>query len=192
MRLVMDNLTFVISILKLILPKYLKTIIIKQNEITVTIHNKHVYNCLLFLKNNSLLNFDLLSDIYVTDYPDKNNRFVICYTLYSIKHNLRLFIKTSLKIEESVMSVSALFKSANWLERECWDLFGIFFTNHADLRRILTDYGFNGFPLRKDFPLTGYIELRYDDERNSIVYEPLELTQEFRNFETLTPWESIK
>ena len=122
----------------------------------------------------------------------KNNRFQVVYALLSVRYNSRIRINLFVDEFKQVPSVVSIFNSAGWLERETWDMFGIFFKNNKDLRRILTDYGFDGFPLRKDFPLSGYIELRYDDSLKRIVYEPLEITQEFRFFDFTSPWEQIK
>jgi NADH/F420H2 dehydrogenase subunit C len=142
------------------------------------------------LEKNSLTQFKVLNDICVVDYPEKSTRFELSYNLLSVKYNFRVFIKTF--TNSYIKSITGIYDSADWIERECWDMYGIFFLNHPDLRRILTDYGFEGFPLRKDFPLTGYIEVRYDDEKSSIVYEPLEMSQEYRLFNFNSPWEKIK
>lgn len=142
------------------------------------------------LEKHSLTQFKLLNDICVVDYPEKTNRFEVNYNLLSVKYNFRVFLKTF--VASHIQSLTSIYSSADWIERECWDMYGIFFINHPDLRRILTDYGFEGFPLRKDFPLTGYIEVRYDDEKSSIVYEPLEMSQEYRLFNFNSPWEKIK
>lgn len=149
-----------------------------------------------FLKKNTLFQFKILSDICVIDnLLNKNNsvnnsRFQIIYNLLSIKHSFRLFcIFCISELTPNVESINLLFKSSNWLEREAWDMFGIFFVNHQDLRRILTDYGFDGYPFRKDFPLSGYTELRYNDELSIVVYDTVELAQEFRFFDFSSPWE---
>lgn len=173
--------------------KFVKSIILKKkenNSIYITIKPTDLYETTKNLKNSSLTQFRLLNDICVVDYPEKTNRFELSYNLLSIKCNIRIFIKTY--TSAYIASLSSIFNSSNWIERECWDMFGIFFINHPDLRRILTDYGFEGFPLRKDFPLTGYIEIRYDDEKANIVYEPLEMSQEYRFFNFTSPWEKIK
>lgn len=145
-----------------------------------------------FFKKNLLLTLRGLYDIFVVDYPARLLRFELIYGFTSIYSGIRVFLKTHLSENISINSISNIFSSANWLERECWDLFGVFFANHTNLRRILTDYGFRGFPFRKDFPLTGYIEVRFDDSLFSIVYEPLEITQEFRVFNFKSPWESYE
>lgn len=151
---------------------------------------------LSFLKLHSKLLFLSLVDITVVDCLSLKKhsfggRFQLTYTLLTHYFKSRIIVTSFLKEEEDVSSISELFKASVWLEREVWDMFGIFFVNHPDLRRILTDYGFDGFPLRKDFPVTGYSEVRYDDSQKCLVYEPLELTQELRVFDTLSPWSSI-
>ena len=132
-----------------------------------------------------------LIDITAVDYPDRENRFTVVYNLLSVDLNSRIRLKTEVDGLTSIESVTALYPCAAWWEREVWDMFGIFFTNHPDLRRILTDYGFQGHPLRKDFPVTGYTEVRYDETEKRVIYEPLELSQEFRSFDFASPWESL-
>jgi len=173
--------------------KFIKALILKRNEnntLYLLAENANFYVLTSSLHHNSLTQFKVLNDVCIIDYPEKIDRFELNYNLLSVKYNFRIFIKHY--TSAYVASISTLFNSANWIERECWDMFGVFFTNHPDLRRILTDYGFEGFPLRKDFPLTGYIEIRYDDEKANIVYEPLELSQEYRLFNFTSPWEKIK
>ncbi|HIE20639.1 MAG TPA: NADH-quinone oxidoreductase subunit C, partial [Rhodospirillales bacterium] len=126
------------------------------------------------------------------DYPDRSPRFEVVYNLLSLAHNNRVRVKIRTDEETPVPSATGVFSAANWWEREVWDLYGIYFSEHPDLRRILTDYGFEGHPLRKDFPLTGYVELRYDDEQKRVVYEPVKLTQEYRDFDFLSPWEGVQ
>ena len=133
--------------------------------------------------------FEMLMDVCGVDYPERERRFEVVYNLLSVSHNQRIRVKVPVGETESVPSVTPLFPTANWFERETWDLYGVFFSDHPDLRRILTDYGFEGHPLRKDFPLTGHVEVRYDDEQKRVVYEPVKLVQEFRNFDYLSPWE---
>jgi len=172
-----------------ILKKYLIKVIIFNNDITLILNNEN--NLLIvskILKNHSYFNYKLIQDITVIDYPNKIDRFQLVYNFLSIKRNFRLIIKFNLNEFKSINSLTNSYKSANWLERECWDMFGIYFKNHVDLRRILTDYGFENFPLRKDFPLNGYLEVRYDEEVKRVIYEPLEITQEFRFFNFKTPW----
>jgi len=170
--------------------KLIKALILKKKEdntIHLLVESENSHKLITSLHANSLTQFKILNDICVVDYPEKMDRFEINYNLLSVKYNFRVFIKSY--TSAYISSISGLYNSANWIERECWDMFGIFFTNHPDLRRILTDYGFEGFPLRKDFPLTGYIEIRYDDEKSNIVYEPLEMSQEYRLFNFTSPWE---
>jgi NADH-quinone oxidoreductase subunit C len=130
-------------------------------------------------------------DVCGVDYPDRDERFEVVYNLLSLKLNQRVRVKVTTDEDSPVPSVTGVFRSAGWYERETWDLYGIFFSDHPDLRRLLTDYGFEGHPLRKDFPLTGYVEVRYDDEQKRVVYEPVRLTQEFRTFDFLSPWEGM-
>ncbi len=133
----------------------------------------------------------MLVDVAGADYPDRPERFEVVYNLLSLSKNRRLMVKVTTAEEIPVPSAVSVFSSANWYEREVWDMYGVYFDGHPDLRRILTDYGFDGHPQRKDFPLTGYVELRYDEERKRVVYSPVELTQDFRRFENLSPWEAM-
>lgn len=142
-----------------------------------------------FLKYHSEFQFDQLMDIYGLDYPERPERFELQYVFWSSIYRERLRLILPVRRDEIVLSLSSLYSSANWLEREVWDMFGIYFENHDDLRRILTDYGFEGFPLRKDFPVTGFLEVRYSEPEKRIVYEPVELAQEYRLFHFLSPWE---
>jgi NADH dehydrogenase (ubiquinone) Fe-S protein 3 len=135
-----------------------------------------------FLKYHTAAEYTQVSDITAVDYPTKDQRFEVVYNLLSIRHNSRIRVKTYADEATPVPSITGLYDGANWYEREVWDLFGVFFTGHPDLRRIMTDYGFDGHPLRKDFPMTGYTEIRYDEEKKRIVTEPLEMTQAYRNF----------
>jgi NADH/F420H2 dehydrogenase subunit C len=171
---------------------WIKEIKIINNEFIIFISSKdYLLPLIMFLKNHYKYQFKELVDICTVDFLniDKNKRFEINYILLSIKYNCRIRIKLYIEEQEIVNSISNIYSSANWLERENWDMFGIFFYNHPDLRRILTDYGFEGFPFRKDFPLSGYVELRYDDEKRVVVYEALELAQEFRVFDFSSPWD---
>jgi NADH-quinone oxidoreductase subunit C len=143
------------------------------------------------LKNNEAYCFDQLIDITAVDHPSKEKRFELIYILLSMKKNKRIILRTSIKENENLDSIFDVFKSSNWYERECYDLFGINFNNHPDLRRIMTDYNFEGHPLRKDFPLTGHTEVRYDDVEKKVVYEPVKLSQEYRDFDYTSPWEGM-
>jgi NADH/F420H2 dehydrogenase subunit C len=176
------------------LGKYIKKVQLKKGEYNLYLNNeKDLEKVLFFLKYNINTQFKLLMDICGIDYMEKyKNRFEINYNLLSIKYWARLHIKIHVNEFIPVNSIIKIFKSANWYEREIWDMFGIFFKNHSDLRRILTDYGFEGFPLRKDFPQTGYIELRYNNDFKHLIYEPIELSQDFRSFDFLSPWNQIK
>lgn len=165
---------------------------IKENLIIITTKHEYLLNLITFLKDNQLLQFKTLISITAVDYPKNKNRFEINYFLLSYKLNTRIIIKLNTSDILPVPSITPIFKGANWYEREVWDLFGVFFSNHPDLRRILTDYGFEGFPFRKDFPQTGFVEVRYDDQKKYVLYEPLEMTQEFRSFDFLSPWSNIK
>ena len=144
------------------------------------------------LKENEKLKFNQLIDLTAVDYPNKKNRFEMVYILLSVEFNFRIIIKFFINENESIDSITNLFPAANWYEREVWDLFGIAFNNHPDLRRLLTDYGFIGHPLRKDFPLSGNVEVKYDLNEKKVVYESIKLTQSFREFEFESPWKGEK
>lgn len=159
-----------------------------KDELFLIIDNKFIKNLMFFLKHHTLGQFKTLNDIVGTDYPQKKNRFEITYILTSIVYNTRLNILTFVDEITPVYSVSSLFKSATWSEREVWDMFGVYFYDNLDLRRILTDYGFKGHPLRKDFPLTGYVEARYDVFEKRVILEKLSLNQQFRNFNFDQNW----
>ncbi len=158
-------------------------------ELVLRVGRDALIEVLTFLRDDANCRFKCLVDLCGVDYPERPERFEVVYNLLSHRHNLRIRIKTSTDEDTPVPSVSGLFSSAAWFEREAWDLYGIFFSDHPDLRRLLTDYGFEGYPMRKDFPLTGYVEVRYDDEEKRVIYEPVALTQEFRSFDYLSPWE---
>ena len=157
------------------------------------INNKSdVFSIIKFLKDNKKLLFNQLIDITAIDYPSRNLRFEVIYLLISLTLNQRILIKTSINENDNLESITSIHKAANWYERECYDLFGIKFFNHPDLRRIMTDYNFEGHPLRKDFPLTGHNEVRYDDLEKKVVYENVKLSQEYRNFDYSSPWEGFE
>ena len=158
-------------------------------ELIVRVQRSAIVRVLTFLRDDSNCQFKCLMDICGVDYPEREERFEVVYNLLSLKHNQRVRVKLSVDETTSVPSVTDVFSSADWWEREAWDLYGISFSDHPDLRRILTDYGFEGHPLRKDFPLTGFVEMRYDDEQKRVVYEPVKLTQAFRSFDFESPWE---
>jgi NADH-quinone oxidoreductase subunit C len=162
---------------------------IKYGELTVTTSGEKLITLLRFLRDDAKCSFINLIDICGVDWPQRPDRFDVVYHLLSPKQNMRIRIKVATGEDEPVPSACAVYPGADWFEREAWDMYGILFTGHPDLRRILTDYGFEGHPLRKDFPTTGFVEVRYDDAAKRVVYEPVELKQEFRNFDFLSPWE---
>jgi NADH-quinone oxidoreductase subunit C len=163
--------------------------VIANGELTIVIERESLLKVLSFLRDDSRCLFRQLTDLCGVDYPRRKARFEVVYHLLSTRRNHRIRVKLFTDEETPVDSTVDIFPAAGWFEREAWDMYGIFFAGNPDLRRILTDYGFDGHPLRKDFPLTGYVELRYDPERKRVVYEPVKLQQEFRNFDYLSPWE---
>jgi NADH-quinone oxidoreductase subunit C len=165
---------------------------IALGELMLTTTRDSLAGLMKLLRDDSNCLFKMLVDVTAADYPEREERFEIVYNLLSLSHNQRIRLKTSTDENTPVPSVVGLFSAAGWFEREVWDMFGVFFTDHPDLRRLLTDYGFEGHPLRKDFPLTGYVEVRYDDEQKRVVYEPVKLTQDFRSFDFMSPWEGAK
>ncbi|KAH9507651.1 NADH dehydrogenase Fe-S protein subunit 3 ndufs3 [Bulinus truncatus] len=174
------------------LPKYVQKVdVYYHDELEIMIHPDGVIPVLTFLKDHTNAQFMNIVDIAGVDKPTLQNRFEIVYMLQSIQFNSRIRVKTYTDELTPIESACLIYPGANWYEREIWDMFGVFFANHPDLRRLLTDYGFEGHPFRKDFPLSGYVEVRYDDEVKRVVVEPLELAQEFRKFEANTPWESF-
>jgi NADH-quinone oxidoreductase subunit C len=164
---------------------------IGHDELMVVVRRDAVTRLLGFLRDDAQCLFKILVDICGVDYPERPERFDIVYNLLSIKNNQRIRVKATADEASPVPSATGLFSAAGWFEREAWDLYGIYFADHPDLRRILTDYGFEGHPLRKDFPLTGYVELRYDEVQKRVVYEPVKLKQEFRSFDFMSPWEGM-
>ncbi len=165
---------------------------VANGELTLTTQPGQIAAVLTFLRDDSACRFKHLIDICGVDYPDRAKRFDVVYHLLSITQNQRVRVKLEVDDGEPVPSATRIFSSAGWYEREAWDLFGIMFSDHPDLRRLLTDYGFEGHPLRKDFPLSGFVEMRYNDELKRCVYEPVSLTQEFRSFDFMSPWEGAK
>ena len=163
-----------------------------RQELTVTVAAADIVRALSFLKTNAACRFEVLIDICGADYPNRVKRFDVVYHLLSVSLNQRVRVKVETDEEGAVPSVAPVYPVANWFERETFDMYGILFSGHPDLRRILTDYGFSGYPLRKDFPLTGYVEVRYDDEQKRVVYEPVKLVQEFRDFDFMSPWEGAR
>jgi len=163
-----------------------------RGELVFNVARDSIVKVLTFLRDDVNCQFKMLMELCGVDYPEREDRFDIVYCLLSLTLNQRVKVKIQTNTSSAVPSVANVYSAANWWEREAWDLFGIYFSDHPDLRRILSDYGFEGHPLRKDFPLTGYVELRYDDEQKRVVYEPVKLSQEFRNFDFLSPWEGIQ
>ena len=161
-------------------------------ELTLTIHAKHVVRLVEALRTDPACRFVSLIDITAIDHPERAARFDVVWQFLSMYTNQRIRLKASVRADELVPSLTGVVPSANWYEREVFDMFGILFSGHPDLRRILTDYGFRGHPLRKDFPTTGYVEVRWNDNEKRVVYEPVNLTQEYRQFDFLSPWEGAK
>ena len=176
---------------------YLSNALGDMVERVSSINEQIVYRCeldnllqtLTILKTNEKLEFIQLTDLTAVDYPERPLRFELVYQLLSVSNNKRMRILCSIDDGQIIPSITGIFKSAEWPEREVWDMYGLFFSDHPDLRRLLTDYGFEGHPLRKDFPLTGYVEVRYDDINRRVAYQPVQLTQEYRDFDFLSPWE---
>ena len=165
---------------------------IKFNYLTIEIEIEEITQVILFLKTNEKCKFRQLTDITAVDYPRKEKRFKLVYLLLSHENNHRLIINSNIKEKTIVPSITKIFPSANWMEREVFDMYGITFKDHPDLRRILTDYGFEGHPLRKDFPLTGYKEVRYSEDQKKVIYESVKLEQNYRNFDFESPWQGTK
>jgi NADH-quinone oxidoreductase subunit C len=160
-------------------------------ELVFTVRREALKRFVTFLLNDANCDFKQLVDICGVDYPESDERFEVVYNLLSLKHNFRVRVKVRTDEQTPIDSITSIYSGANWFEREVWDMYGVYFSDHPDLRRILTDYGFEGHPLRKDFPLTGFVELRYDETQKRVVYEPVKLQQDFRNFDFLSPWEGM-
>ena len=174
------------------LDEHVTGIDITHGELTVHIHRDRIVTVLCFLRDDTACRFTTLIDICAVDWPSRADRFDVVYHLLSMHHNQRVRIVLDTDEDTPVDSVVELYPAANWFEREAFDMYGVLFENHPDLRRILTDYGFHGHPLRKDFPLTGFTQVVYDEEAKRVVYEPVELVQEYRDFDFLSPWEGAK
>jgi NADH-quinone oxidoreductase subunit C len=174
------------------LPETVTDAKVAYGELTVTAEAAAIVDVLTFLRDDPGCLFINFTDLCGADYPAREKRFDVVYHLLSPKHNRRIRVKVETDEETPVPSIIPVFPAANWYERETYDLYGVIFSGHPDLRRILTDYGFEGHPLRKDFPLTGFVEVRYDDEQKRVLYEPVKLNQEFRNFDFLSPWEGTE
>ncbi len=162
---------------------------IKNSELTIDINEDVLIEVIQFLKSNEKCKFRQLIDIAGVDYPDYEKRFQLVYLLLSHENNIRIKVSIQFQSDQTIDSITKIFPSANWMEREVFDMYGIRFKNHPDLRRILTDYGFKGHPLRKDFPLTGFNEVRYSEKEKKVIYEPVKLEQNYRNFDFESPWE---
>ena len=165
---------------------------INFGQLFIGINIENLYSTILYLKTNDKSRFKQLIDITAVDYPEKEKRFKLVYLLLSHENNLRVAINFNVNEKTHVPSITKIFPSANWMEREVFDMYGISFKDHPDLRRILTDYGFEGYPLRKDFPLTGHTEVRYSEKHKKVISEPVKLDQEYRNFDFESPWEGTK
>lgn len=162
---------------------------VKSGRMYAEVDSANIISAITMLQDDNKITARNFVDLFATDYPAREKRFEVTYQLMSLENNLRFFIKTSVNNEESLPSICNIFQAAMWYEREAWDMYGVIFEGNPDLRRILTDYGFQGHPLRKDFPLTGYVEVRYDIEKKKVVYEPVKLVQEYRSFDFVSPWE---
>ena len=162
-----------------------------NGELILRARRDDIIPLLHFLRDHPSCLFQQLIDVTAVDYPERAERFDVVYQLLSMRHNVRIRVKIATDENTPVQSVTGLFSAANWFERETWDMYGVMFDDHPDHRRILTDYGFDGHPLRKDFPLTGYVEVRYDNDQKRVVYEPVQLKQDFRAFDYLSPWEGL-
>ena len=165
---------------------------ISFGEMTVNARRAEIVKVISFLRDDPLCRYASLIDIAGADYPGRDRRFDVVYHMLSMSHNTRIRIKATTDADTPIPSITSLFPNADWYEREAFDMYGISFEGHPDLRRILTDYGFEGFPLRKDFPLSGFVEVRYDEERKAVIYEPVDLPQEYRSFDFMSPWEGAK
>ena len=174
------------------LPAAIHAATMAHGELTLSVAREEIVNVVQFLRDDPECRFEILIDICGVDWPARANRFDVVYHLLSPRLNQRIRVKLENDEATPVPSVVGVFSAADWFEREAYDMFGLLFSGHPDLRRLLTDYGFVGHPLRKDFPLTGYVEVRYDDEQKRVIYEPVELTQEFRSFDFESPWEGTK
>ena len=164
---------------------------IRHGELMLRVQREAVVRVMKFLRDDANCQFKMLVDLCGVDWPERPERFDVVYNLLSLKQNQRVRVKVSTDEDNPVPSITSVFSTAGWFEREAWDLYGILFSDHPDLRRLLTDYGFRGHPLRKDFPLTGFVQVRYDEQQKRVVNEPVRLTQEFRGFDFLSPWEGM-
>ena len=170
----------------------IKKTTINFNELLIDTNEEELINVIIFLKSHDKLKFKQLIDIAGVDYPEEEKRFSLIYLLLSHEQNIRIKVSINFEIEKKIPSITKIYPSANWMEREVFDMYGIDFTDHPDLRRILTDYNFKGHPLRKDFPLTGFNEVRYSEKEKKVIYEPVKLEQNYRDFDFESPWEGTK
>ena len=184
--------TTMINHLRKLLDADLQDAAVVQDQIVLRIPASSIQQVLAALRDDKYAAFNQLSDLTAVDYPERPERFELVYQLLSMRNNMRLRLLAAVGEGQAVPSATTAYSAANWAEREVWDMFGIFFAGHPDLRRLLTDYGFEGHPLRKDFPLTGHVEVRYDDTLRRVVNEPVSLVQEFRDFDFLSPWEGMQ
>ena len=184
--------TTMIEHLRKLLDADLQDAAVVQDQIVLRIPASSIQQVLAALRDDKYAAFNQLSDLTAVDYPERPERFELVYQLLSMRNNMRLRLLAAVGEGQAVPSATTVYNAANWAEREVWDMFGIFFAGHPDLRRLLTDYGFEGHPLRKDFPLTGHVEVRYDDTQRRVVNEPVSLVQEFRDFDFLSPWEGMQ
>ena len=184
--------TTMIEHLRKLLDVDLQDAAVVQDQIVLRIPASSIQQVLAALRDDKYAAFNQLSDLTAVDYPERPKRFELVYQLLSMRNNMRLRLLAAVGEGQAVLSATTVYSAANWAEREVWDMFGIFFAGHPDLRRLLTDYGFEGHPLRKDFPLTGHVEVRYDDMQRRVVNEPVSLVQEFRDFDFLSPWEGMQ
>ncbi len=173
------------------LPKFINEVSVVQNQLIIKCDSDKLIPLVRYLRDHTNCQYKGFVDICGVDHPERTKRFEVVYNLLSHSFNSRILVKTEVDELTPVNSLCSLFGAANWFEREVWDMFGIFFVDHPDLRRILTDYGFEGHPLRKDFPLSGYVEVRYDSEKKRVVQDPIELSQEYRTFDFTSPWETL-
>jgi NADH-quinone oxidoreductase subunit C len=165
---------------------------VRYGELTIEARADQIVKVLAFLRDDGECQFRQLLDVTAVDYPERTRRFDVVYHLLSMTHNHRIRVTVQTDEKTPIPSVTGVHRGAEWFEREAWDMYGVMFTGHPDLRRILTDYGFEGFPLRKDFPLTGYVEVRYSEKEKRVIYEPVSLRQDFRNFDFMSPWEGAQ
>jgi NADH-quinone oxidoreductase subunit C len=187
-----ENLSDLLSFVELKMEELVISSEITNKELSIFISHHSILKCVEFLLTESECQFSSLIDITAVDYPNRPKRFSVVYHFLSMAQNQRIRVTAEILEDEVVPSIVELHPSANWFEREVFDMYGIFFSGHPDLRRLLTDYGFTGHPLRKDFPTSGYLEVRYDEVKKQVVYEPTKLTQEYRQFDFLSPWEGAK